>query len=332
MYHGQHSFIVFCKIDFIPENYQNYYSLTVYTTAIYDIIFSISSFIAFINPIKQMIKSLLSTGDHNETIIQMKREITKLMHLGVRYAVLCFIITFTTILSVAAIAIKLSECIPIGWIVNMLCLILMTRYYTNGRLYENLCCCVINCGYCCMGCCCNYNQHTMEMVEMVERNSRRISMARGIERQRINTTTATIQLRSVTPTITVNTDNYIPDNSPIMDVTKESMETPTVNKMDYNMEIDIVEIPTDKYMDKNTLRSDTAEIIMGNSSPPSIKPRRSVLGFVIAEEIKLNQTVEESDDDIDPDLDDIDMGIVESSAESANNDDDPVSDGFSEKP
>ena len=202
-YSDNHSYIKFCKPD-IP-------ALSAYAFTLYDIIFSIGSMIAFINPLRNIIKSLISAansidGKLNDT----KHEINKLMHIGIKYAILTFVASFTTILMMINLALGINPHIAIDWVTNMVCMVLMTKYYDDKVFYERLCCGAIGSSYCCMKCCCGYNKETMELGGFVNRKGR----------NRVNTDTRT--------RTKVESSAYTKDSTPVQSKNDMNLNQNTV--------------------------------------------------------------------------------------------------------
>ena len=125
---------------------------------LYDFIFNIGLMIAFINPIRKLVKSLLkSYSSSNEMRKEDKDEITPLINTGVKFAVLASVSSLTTfVLLISFVVFTNAYLLPLDYNANIICMILMTPYYNEKRYYERLCCGAIKCSKCCLGKCCGY--------------------------------------------------------------------------------------------------------------------------------------------------------------------------------
>ena len=125
--------------------------------AIYDMVLSIGTTIAFIRPIRILIKSIFqntanSTGQNTKS----DEQLIPLINISVKYSVLTSIASISTFLLMITIALGYTFAGPIDFFVNMVCMVLMTRYYNDGKYYERFCCGAIKCSNLCLGYCCGY--------------------------------------------------------------------------------------------------------------------------------------------------------------------------------
>lgn len=132
---------------------------------LYDVIFSIGSMIAFINPLRNIIKSVLRATDIS---MEHRKKLDELIHKGMKYFILVTVSSLSTSGLMFVIAIGLPELTPVDLVINIICLALMTPYYNKGRYYERLCCGMIACtSKCCLGCCCGYNQIAVDLSKVM---------------------------------------------------------------------------------------------------------------------------------------------------------------------
>ena len=135
---------------------------------LYDIVFNIGLMIAFINPLRKLIKFILnSKSEENSKVTEkQKQELKPLITTSIKYVVLTTVAFLTTLLSIIVWSAGYTFAAPFDYIVNMICIILMTSYYEKQRYFQRLCCGGIRCIYCCMGCCCGYNENVEIMMEV----------------------------------------------------------------------------------------------------------------------------------------------------------------------
>ena len=145
-YYGEKKYVSFCQVG-IPT----YMTII---NGLYEISFSMGSMIAFLNPLRQLIKSILKSNITKKEI----DELTPLIKISVKYSILTSIASLSTFLFMISIALGFSFTAPIDFITNMSCMVLMTPYYTNKKIYEKLCCLTIRFSHNCLKCCCGYNQ------------------------------------------------------------------------------------------------------------------------------------------------------------------------------
>ena len=125
---------------------------------LYDFVFNIGLMIAFINPIRKLIKSLFESYESsNEMNKEEKDELTPLINTGVKFAVLVSVSSLTTfVMLMSFVLFGNAALVPFDYNTNIICMILMTPYYNEKRYYERLCCGMIKCSECCLGKCCGY--------------------------------------------------------------------------------------------------------------------------------------------------------------------------------
>ena len=161
-YFGTNDYIAYCHGDIQP--------IAAALTGLYDICLSIGSMIAFINPLRKVIKSLTQSTNGTDGV-SMKSDVNKLMRAGMKYAILTSIATMSSLLLMVKIALGDGSGAPLDFVVNMVCMVLMTKYYNDKRVYERLCCGAIKCSYCCLGCCCGYHEDAVGLSENQRRQN-----------------------------------------------------------------------------------------------------------------------------------------------------------------
>ena len=162
--------------------------------ALYDIGFSISFMIAFINPLRKMIKDT-KDGSSN-----------KLIESGMKCAILVSVASFTSIINAFAVASGHNVFLAVDHITNIICLMLMTKYYRKNNYYSKLCCGAIKFSKWCMACCCCYknDENVIKLANMV-------SVARKKTETPTGTSTAAECALDINPSNTPRT-SPIPDS------------------------------------------------------------------------------------------------------------------------
>ena len=178
-YSQRHKFITFCRSDIKP-----YIALM---TGLYDIVFSIGSMIAFINPLRKIVSCILNeTETERETELETEngvhqagskedrnqkrdlkrarpKELYGIMNTGMEYAILTSIASFSTLLFMVAVAIGLLPVAPFDFVTNMACLLMMTPYYDERKYFQRICCGAILCSNGCLKCCYGYHKESTEL-------------------------------------------------------------------------------------------------------------------------------------------------------------------------
>ena len=134
---------------------------------LYDVICCIGSMIAFINPLRKLIKSILMT----ETTEEQRNDLRPLIKTGVKYAILT---SATAISTFIMLLVSSLGCVWFGaldFVINMICMVLMTSYYNEARYYERLCFPVIKCSKCCAWFCCGYNEDLVALEDAVNKST-----------------------------------------------------------------------------------------------------------------------------------------------------------------
>ena len=126
---------------------------------LYDMSCCIGSMIAFINPLRKLIKTILMRNTSQEQC----RNLTPLIKIGNKYAILTSVAAISTFMTIMVAALGSHFIAPLDFIANMICMILMTNYYNEGRYYERLCCGIIKCSKPCSSCCCGYNDGMLSL-------------------------------------------------------------------------------------------------------------------------------------------------------------------------
>ena len=135
---------------------------------LYDVVFNMGLMIAFINPIRKLIKSVLrSYNSSNGMRKEEKDELAPLINTGVKFAVLASVSSLTTfILLISFVVFENAVLVPFDYNANIICMILMTPYYNDKRYYQRLCCGMIKCSKCCLGKCCGYYGDVVDIVKL----------------------------------------------------------------------------------------------------------------------------------------------------------------------
>ena len=148
-YHESAQVLAYCRFSSPP--------ITAALFGLYDIIFSIGTLIAFVNPLRKLIKGILS----NPNMTKQARndfEVEELIYVGVRCVILTSVATFSTLLMMVLVVLGFPFFAPIDFIVNMVCMMWMTKYYDDKKYYERVCIITIKCSNWCLGCCCGYTE------------------------------------------------------------------------------------------------------------------------------------------------------------------------------
>lgn len=198
-YYDADSYIARCVSDIHP--------IIPIFLGLYDIILSIGSMIAFINPLKKMIKSMLNDKGFTE---QHKNKIHELIQIGMKYAILTSVASITSLIFIVMVSFELSLIAPFDYITNMICMILMTPYYDDKIYFQKLCCGAIKCGnWLSLKCCHGYV--IMEDEEMKQMNIRIVVTPPQDQDLDVeptgNTTTSNITTTTTTATGTVSIDD-----------------------------------------------------------------------------------------------------------------------------
>ena len=148
-----HKHIAFCRADIKP--------FVAALTGIYDIMFSICTMVAFIVPLRRIIKSTLQSNISE----QQKHELTPLIEAGIKYSILTIVASLSTFLFMvtAGLGLDKAPAMPTDFIINMICMVLMTPYYNKSKIFEKLCCGIIKCSQCCLGYCCGYHEDAVKL-------------------------------------------------------------------------------------------------------------------------------------------------------------------------
>ena len=158
-FHGTKSYIKGCKL--ITNPFVNI------LTAAKDMILCIGSIIAFLYPLRKIIKSILNnTNISNE----QRNKLNELIQTGNKYVILTMIATLSTFMLMVIVKMGYALFAGIDFITNMICLMLMTPYYNDKVYYERICCGAIRLSNWCLVCCYGYNRDLMEMDNVI--NSR----------------------------------------------------------------------------------------------------------------------------------------------------------------
>ena len=163
-YHGQKHYITYCTA--------RTQSLGAIIMGLYDIVLSITSIIAFINPLAKVIKSSL---DLNSDISkEQKDKLDRLVYVGTKYVILTSVASVSTFIFMLMIVFRMSWGGSYDWIINIICLILMTPYYDEKRYYKRLCCGTIKCSKWCLGYFCGYSEESIKLTAQISRSSAKL--------------------------------------------------------------------------------------------------------------------------------------------------------------
>ena len=154
--HGNHhDYIAYCN--------PNFNQIAVFLVGLYDFVFSIGTMIAFINPLTKVVRSMLN----QDITIEQRDKLDQLIDIGKRYVILTCIASLSTIILLIVLSQGLAPLAPWDYITNMICMILMTKYYNDRTFYQRLCCLAIKCTDWCVWHCCGYTNDTMKLTETV---------------------------------------------------------------------------------------------------------------------------------------------------------------------
>eukprot|EP01083_Nonionella_stella_P039108 106364_1 len=129
--------------------------LSVYIAALiglYDLGISIVTAVLFVIPLKKSFRTLHQSGVQINPVVANKLNV--LIEVGRKNAILAGTAAFTTFILMAAVGIGYSFFSAIDFVVNIVCMVLMTPYYPDSQFYEKICCGVIQCTKVCCCCCC----------------------------------------------------------------------------------------------------------------------------------------------------------------------------------
>ena len=161
-YDGAHV-LAYCRFSSPP--------ITASMFGLYDIIFSLGTLFAFVNPLRKLIKGILLNKNMTEAA-QNDLDVEGLIYVGVKCVILTSVATLSTFLLIVAIGMmQLAWLTPIDMITNMVCMMLMTNYYDDKKFYERVCIVNIKCSAWCLGCCCGYRKMGSTKIEMAPSNS-----------------------------------------------------------------------------------------------------------------------------------------------------------------
>eukprot|EP01083_Nonionella_stella_P082588 227965_1 len=118
--------------------------------ALYDLGISIVTAVLFIVPLKRSIKTLHGSGVQINPTVANKLNV--LIEVGRKNAILAGTAACTTFILMSLVGMGLSFISSVDFVVNIVCMVLMTPYYPDARYYEKICCGVIQCSKVC--CCC----------------------------------------------------------------------------------------------------------------------------------------------------------------------------------
>ena len=156
-YHGHPDYVVFCVYYVHP--------ILPALLVLYDFMFGVGAMIAFINPLRKLIKSVLKVDISR----RQKDELIPLIQSGVKYSILTTVSTVCTFMALIGVANGYTTFNPAAVITNMVCLTLMTPFYTKYQYYERLCCGAIKCSKQCLGYCYGYHQDVADITSDIER-------------------------------------------------------------------------------------------------------------------------------------------------------------------
>eukprot|EP01084_Bolivina_argentea_P174535 302323_1 len=139
---NRHHYIVSCGAE-IDE-------YIIFLIALYELTLAIGSVIAFIVPLQNVVKSIQSA----ETNYALKLKLKRLRNVGRKNAILTWMATLSTLLLMAALATGYLIVAPFDYVINMICMVLMTPYYKDSYYYNKICCGIIKCSGCCCICFC----------------------------------------------------------------------------------------------------------------------------------------------------------------------------------
>ena len=154
-YHAEKAHISFC--EFYAELYV--FALV----GVYDIIFSIGSTIAFINPLRQIIKEICDVNMSK----QEKDKLEPLIQVGIKYSILSFVATFSTMIVLGLLALSISFLNPIDYITNILCMVFMTPYYNEKGYFERICCVMVKWSAFWTSYCCGYHEEEFDAAKEI---------------------------------------------------------------------------------------------------------------------------------------------------------------------
>eukprot|EP01083_Nonionella_stella_P299342 1016285_1 len=131
-------FPYFCSVMFDFSN--DIAMLFVGVIGVYDIIMSVALTIAFVVPLNKVVKGVECNQKVN----------AQLLYSGYKYKVLVLVASVTTlawiVFAMAEMDVISTILMLLDYVVNPICLLMMTPYYPNNIYYERLCCA---CTFCC---------------------------------------------------------------------------------------------------------------------------------------------------------------------------------------
>ena len=155
VYNPDWNYVMSCVPDpnMIPKR-------TMITVCLYDLGFSIGFIIAFINPLRKMVKHATD-----------QKQSQNLIQSGLKCFILVSISVMTTFIMLMVTSAGFTLFHAIDHVTNIICVILMTKYYRKQRIYSKLCCGPIIFTKWCMACCCKYRYHDdiPNLVEIVNK-------------------------------------------------------------------------------------------------------------------------------------------------------------------
>lgn len=153
--YGNKPYIILCKPGLSP--------FTTIGAGIYDIIFGIGSMIAFINPLRKLIKPALNMDISTE----QRETLNELIHIGTKCFILSTVTACSTLLFMLLLVMELSLFAPLDYVTNMICMVLMTMFYNDKLYFERLCCVAIKCSDRCLNHCYGYSKDNVELSTIV---------------------------------------------------------------------------------------------------------------------------------------------------------------------
>eukprot|EP01084_Bolivina_argentea_P035224 65351_1 len=122
-----------------------------------DVVANITAIIFFIIPLNKVVRACAAYNEDKEHQTPQKtKRFKKMLYTGYKYKVLVLVAALTTLLWVMLFVVGLNSfgaiVANLDFVINPLCLVLMTPYYPSDKYYEKLC-------YLCI-CCCDKNKES----------------------------------------------------------------------------------------------------------------------------------------------------------------------------
>ena len=129
------------------------YIITVGLIVLLDMTFAIGTIIVFLSPLRKIVRHL--TQRNNNLSPQVKRSMKRLMAVGRKFAILAIMAMITTISLMVVFGLtNITALIPLDFLTNQTCMVLMTPYYKDDKYFDRFCCGIIKCSKCCCHWCC----------------------------------------------------------------------------------------------------------------------------------------------------------------------------------